>query len=287
MKKILVPFDFSDYAQYAFNFAFQIAKNTNSNLILLYIIEYPIGSAFNTMGEMALDDVTDSYLLEMIKRAKEDMEELIKDPKYEGVPIEYEVNIGKPFESIAKGISDYKSDLAVMGTKGTSGFKEFFIGSNTEKVVRFAKCPVITVSDDFKFSEIRSIVYGTDLNEPEYIIEKLKQWQNLFNAKLHLVWIHTPHVIKNEEKMKDEMTKFTVDHKIENYTVNIFKAIAPDEGIMYFAEEIYADMIAISTHGRKGLAHIFSGSLAEDIVNHADRPVWTLSMKAVPETAKN
>jgi nucleotide-binding universal stress UspA family protein len=50
--------------------------------------------------------------------------------------------------------------------------------------------------------------------------------------------------------------------------------------VINFAHSIDADMIAMGTHGRKGLAHILSGSLTEDVVNHVECPTWSYTIKS-------
>jgi nucleotide-binding universal stress UspA family protein len=52
-----------------------------------------------------------------------------------------------------------------------------------------------------------------------------------------------------------------------------------EAGIIDFTEEIKADMVAMATHGRRGLAHLFAGSIAENTVNHITCPIWTLSLR--------
>ena len=75
------------------------------------------------------------------------------------------------------------------------------------------------------------------------------------------------------------MKKFVEKFNIENPTYNIFNDTIEEDGIIYFAEEIDAGMIAMATHGRTGFAHLLSGSIAEDVVNHSNRPVLTFNMK--------
>jgi nucleotide-binding universal stress UspA family protein len=75
------------------------------------------------------------------------------------------------------------------------------------------------------------------------------------------------------------METFAKKLKLENYTLNIFNDYSEEEGIIRFSESINADMIAMATHGRKGFAHVLVGSIAEDVVNHAKRPVLTFVTK--------
>ena len=71
------------------------------------------------------------------------------------------------------------------------------------------------------------------------------------------------------------MQNFARKLNLENYTMNVFSDRSEEEGILHFASGINADLIAMATHGRTGFAHVLVGSIAEDVVNHAGRPVLT------------
>jgi nucleotide-binding universal stress UspA family protein len=60
-------------------------------------------------------------------------------------------------------------------------------------------------------------------------------------------------------------------HYVSDYTV--------EGGILNYATNIGADIIAIPTHGKKGLSHFFEGSVGEDVANHATLPVITFKIK--------
>jgi nucleotide-binding universal stress UspA family protein len=75
------------------------------------------------------------------------------------------------------------------------------------------------------------------------------------------------------------MEDFAKKLKLKNYTLNIFNDLSEEEGIIYFADSIDADLIAMATHGRTGFAHVLAGSIAEDVVSHAKRPVLTFVTK--------
>jgi hypothetical protein len=74
------------------------------------------------------------------------------------------------------------------------------------------------------------------------------------------------------------MENYVKDFGLENYTCNIYNDPIEEDGIILFAEEVNAGMIVMATHGRTGFAHLLSGSIAEDVVNHAKRPVLTLNI---------
>ena len=71
------------------------------------------------------------------------------------------------------------------------------------------------------------------------------------------------------------MRDFAKKLKLQNFTMSIFNDRSEEEGIIHFASTINADLIAMATHGRTGFAHVLVGSIAEDVVNHARRPVLT------------
>ncbi|MEO9804900.1 MAG: universal stress protein [Reichenbachiella sp.] len=279
MKKILVPYDFSRYATNAMDFAGQIAKSINGEIILLHVIDPPMGSSFNTYGEIELEDQTDKlYMLKLIEKTEETLNVVATNEKYESNKIDYKVVVGNPFESISKEISDSDVDLIVMGTKGSTGLEEYLLGSNTEKVVRFANCPVLSVPNKVNAESIKNIAFATNLeDDQDFIVKELQMYQHLFGATLHLVWVNTFQVNQDLEMVKNKLNELAERNELTKFEVHIYNAINAERGIMHFAEWQNMDMIALATHGHKGLAHLFIGSIAEDIVNQAKRPVWTYS----------
>ena len=190
------------------------------------------------------------------------------------------VEIGSPYESIAHVITNHDADLVVMGTKGSGGVEEVLIGSNTEKVVRYAKCPVITIKDKVDLDKVKHIVFATSLMEDQPdIVERLKLARENFGVKLHLVKVNTPNNFHTERQLREEFQKYLEKHDLKDCETHVYNEASEEDGILYFAEDLGDCMIAIGTHGRTGLLHLLSGSIAEDLVNHSKVPVWTFSMK--------
>lgn len=287
MKNILVPYDFSSHAQSALKFAYQLASKSNGNITMLHVIDHPSASQLKTYGEIyAFDREENIYMLELIKRTKQKLSDVATDTKYGGVSINFKVSLGAPYESIGEEVAAIEADLIVMGTKGASGLQELFVGSNAEKVVRFSKCPVITIAEDFELEAIRNIAFATNFeDEGNFVLKEFVKYQELFDARLHLVWIDTIHAISLESESKENLRKFAETNNLKNFEVHVHKEVATDTGIIDFAANNDIDMIAMTTHGHRGLMHLFVGSVAENVVNHATLPVWTYSLKAVPEAS--
>ena len=71
---------------------------------------------------------------------------------------------------------------------------------------------------------------------------------------------------------------FIRDMDDSNFSVHIYNDISIEKGILNFASETNANLIGMGTHGRRGLAHFFNGSVSEDLVNHANMPVMTFKI---------
>ena len=75
-----------------------------------------------------------------------------------------------------------------------------------------------------------------------------------------------------------KINKFVENYNYSNQTINIYNDESVEQGILNFSKDVNADLIGISTHGRQGIAHFFNGSISEDLVNHAKRPVITFKI---------
>jgi nucleotide-binding universal stress UspA family protein len=168
-----------------------------------------------------------------------------------------------------------------MGTKGASGLREWMIGSNTEKMVRTSPVPVIAIKHFRPGQHIRHIVFpnSLDTENQEDLIMKVKALQDFFQAKLHIIWINTPAVFRPDDDARRKLKAFAERFMLTNYTINVFNYSDEESGIVEFANQVKGDLIAMGTHGLTGIAHYISGSLAEDVVNHVQYPVWTYCSK--------
>ena len=278
MKKILVPTDFSDIANNALEEAIHIAKRLKTEIVLLTVVEEGSSGSIRITGEMMQKDVRENiYFINLVEKSKERLAELINKYSNE-VTIYPEIRMGNPFYSISDIVADHDVDFIVMGTRGSSGLEELIIGSNTEKVVRHAKCPVLTVHDKSAYN-YKDIIYATSFDDDEKgLIDLLKKFQGTYNSTVHLVWVNTPNNFERDKLTKIRMRQFIEKHNLSNCTLNIYSDISEEDGIISFAEEKNADMIAMITHGRTGFAHMIAGSIAEDVVNHTKRPVLTFSV---------
>lgn len=274
MKRILVPTDFSPHAEYALKVAAQIARENNSEIILLHMLELP------HQGSDALGAGSDIPEIMFFKnKAISNLEELMDVDYLEGIEVSEIVQFEKAFEGILGVSKKNDVDFIVMGSHGASGFQEMFIGSNTEKVVRFSDVPVLVIKNEVETFKADNFVFASDFsNEIKKPFAQLLDFAKSFNAHLNLVMINTPNTFKSTLVAEKIMSDFIREFNYENHSLHIYNDVNVEKGILNFANSVKADLIGMCTHGRTGFAHFFNGSISEDLVNHAVRPVITFKI---------
>ncbi len=283
MTKVLVPFDFSEQAQFALDFTTGLANSVdNMQVEVLHVLEVPTSTSLGTMGggEMVPEMENQIFFIELMDRRKSQLKEL--EDKFAGSKFRFnaKIKLGNAFQSISAAINEENPDLVIMGSKGASGLEEVLVGSNTEKVVRTAKCPVITVKSPVDSSQLKKIVFASDFREDASdIASHMKGLQHLFGAELYFVVVNTPGSFETTRESIQRIKTFANKYGFDNVTAEIYNSTSEESGIIEFAQDIDADLIAMATHGRTGFIHLITGSIAEDVVNHAKRPVWTFKTR--------
>jgi nucleotide-binding universal stress UspA family protein len=273
MKRILVPCDFSDPAVQAFKFAIEIALKSRGEIFLLNVVEVPVMHETVLMPTLYFEQ---SLMNEMKATADKKFQKMKDKWGSEGITVSTHVEFGVIITSIRQFIEEKKIDLVVMGTHGASGAREFLIGSNTEKIVRTSLVPVMAIKKSTKLSNVKNIVFPNDLDlENEHLTLKVKELQNFFKATLHILYINSPAFFQRDVDTKMRLKDFAKRFMLKDYTLNVYNDVDQENGINNFTREVKGDLIALATHGRRGISHLVSGSIAEDIVNHVDCPIWT------------
>lgn len=277
MNKIIVPIDFSKHSEYALETAAILAKKNNAEILALHMLEIANNILIDSDDEQNMQAVFFMKLAE--KKFKEFLERAyLKDIKV--TPIVKHFKVFREVNDVAK---EHNADLIVMGSHGASGLAEILVGSNTEKVVRHSETPVLIVKQKPTNLQFETVVFACDFSE-EMIQPYIKACQFFENSSstLKLLYVNLPgERFKNSsemeatvanflEKADGNLNKLNEIHYVSDYTV--------EEGVLTFANLIGGDLIAVPTHGRKGISHFFSGSIGEDIANHSTLPVITFKV---------
>jgi nucleotide-binding universal stress UspA family protein len=275
MKRILVPCDFSKPAIQAYMFAMTLAKKTNAEVFVLRVVDLPPAYDFGMGSPPYYFDAQLVNHMEVI--ARDNFEKMKGEHPYTD-HVTLKIIHGAVTPTIQDAIQDLQIDLVIMGTHGASGWQEFWVGSNTEKIVRTSPVPVLAIRKAVDLSRITDIVFPTTLQlDQARLVAYVKELQAFFSAKLHLLLVNTPHNMKRTKDEMEMMNDYAKHFMLTNYTINIRDDFYEPDAIISFAHEIKAGLIAMGTSGRRGLSHLFSGSTTEAVVNHGDCPIWTFA----------
>ena len=111
------------------------------------------------------------------------------------------------------------------------------------------------------------------------LVHQLDVLSRLCRAKIHLLNVNTPNSFKPSREARKRMEDFAANLNKAPAAIHIYNDYLEEEGIRNFAMDNNMDMILMGTAGRKGLLHLLTGSIAEDVINHVNLPVWTFPIK--------
>ena len=213
--KILVPIGFSEQSMIALVQAFNLAKIKKSKVVLLSVVEEQ-----SMMQSLFLDDKSHELQIKVNQKLHQIGEKY--GEKY-GVHVESLVAKGKIYSQINKVAEMISADLIVMGTDGSSGTPKKIMGSNAERVVSLAHCPVITIKGKSHGEICKNIILPLDLEKQTkekvtYALEYARYW----DATIRLVSV----VLKNNQEVRLKLVK----------NINQVKKFITDAGVKCTAE---------------------------------------------------
>lgn len=276
MNRILVPVDFSEPSAYALEVASSIAKNQKAEIIVLHML----GLSEAVLNKDEIQEYEEArYYMEL---AKKRFQPFLDKPYLKHIKVKQIVQNYKIFKELNKVAQEQQASLIVMGSYGTSGMNEFFVGSNTEKVVRTSDVPVLVVkmkNSDFK---IKKILFACDFKDDAILAFKnVKAFASNFSATLQLVYINTPYdSFVSTAEIEERISKFFFKAGNEKQQVTIYNDYGVELGLMNYAKKNRFDILALPTRGRKPISHFLLGSrsIGEDVANHANLPVLTFKI---------
>jgi len=279
MKNILVATDFSPEAHNAFEVAVQLAQHTGGQLTLMHVLEDAdeTSGGFSTVGGPvsghSIDQIFTIKLMEATKRRMHALqaEAALWAP---GVPVQDVVEVARVGEGILTAIQRYSADLVVVGARGHGAADHFFVSSTTERLIRLAPCPVLTVKHPQPAFKVQHIVFPSDFTaDAAGALDGLRRVLAVFpDATLHLLHVAAG---ASGHVAQQQMQDFAQQHQFAHCLTAEVDAERTSAGIEEYAQRVAADVVVIPTHARSGLSRFLRTSIAETVATHAFPPVLT------------
>ena len=275
IRKILIPFDFSETAELAIEHAVFMAKLHKADIILLHIIEsYSFASAITSAFGKSQSEFEDK----IESTAKDKLQQLTEKLHHDsGMKVTHITEKGKIYKRIISIAEENQADIIIMGTHGVSGFQDFLVGSNTYRVVISAPCPVISVQAHSRKIGFKDIVLPIDNSHSsrqkvKYAVEIAKH----YNSIIHIAGMMTMSDVDLQRRFEvkvHQVQAYLEEHEVV-HTVKVFKTDNSPTTTMNYASQINADLLIIMTE-QEG-SGIFMGNYAQQIINQSKIPVMNI-----------
>jgi len=295
IERILLATDGSQWAEDAEIYAVSLAASWNATLTAMSVLEFPPG----LNPEYPVNRL---YLEELMKQATARLAELKARAANRRLSIHTRITSGIPSEELLTAAQAEDSDLIVVGTKGKTGLEHVLLGSTAERVIRTAPCPVLAVrshrrdqsggrADPCQGISLERILVPIDfsdcsLDALEYAVLVARR----AGASVRLLHVlepvsygldfTLPHATKSgrqRELMNKRLTDLAAAISDSSVKADVqLRGGLPPDSILDAARTVPADLIVMGTHGRRGLSHMVSGSVAEAVLRKAVCPVLTV-----------
>jgi len=274
MNKIIVAVDFSECSINAFLHALSIAQKCRRDLVLVWV-QKPLSEK----------DKFDKQLKDPVKEVEQQFQELILkyQPELTENKISYKLRTGKVYREITAEAKEINAMMVVAGTHGASGFEEFWIGSNANRIVSASPCPVITIRAGIDVQRpLSRIVLPIDSTlETRQKTNFTGYLAKMHDAEIYILSMYTSRV-KEIRKNVDLYAKQVALHlEEEKVTYHIEHAEVDNisDTMIEFAQKIDANLISIMTEQETTTSNLWLGPYAHQTVNHSPVPVLSIHSK--------
>ena len=271
-RKYLCPVDFSEAADNAIDYAANLAKINNAELVLLHIVREI------TMQDFVSTSVTPPPTIEQRKTiAKERLNNYcLAIEKEFNVSCKasvknYPSNVSKAIKS-ASEIGRY--DLIIMGTNGADDLNQFYFGTHTYDVIKRISCPLLMIPETWAYNGIKNIVYATDYHKDD--IEKMKEVLELtknFNTIITILHISQKPTAVSQDVFRILMS--SMEEQLQGQQLRFKRLVEDDvvQGIEDYMLDNDADMLVILTHSQSFFKKISRKSITRKLSYIASYPV--------------
>jgi nucleotide-binding universal stress UspA family protein len=283
VKKILVPTDFSETAAIALGQAAHLAKLNSAEIKLLHVIT-PVYSTTND----ALISYGDQFYNRLMRTMNGRLKEIAKE-LHDSLLIDVttQCKLGIVDQVIADVVKKEKFDIIFMGTHGTSGIREKFIGSNAYRVVDNESCPVITIQRKSAKKGFKTIVLPIRLElTSRQKVNSVAELAKIYGSKVLITGFSDSKNKYDQNRVKQYVKQ--VEEYLGSMGISYSSSTILEDNfikeIILHAKKNKADLIAITINHDRTLDQFLKGPYAQQFVNHSSIPVMSVPVTESADT---
>lgn len=274
MKTILFPTDFSKSAIHASLYAAMLANIYEARIILLNVDYIPMVPANHHSQE------AQRAVIISMKKAQEDLEvfknQFIENTHINPHRVLQQVVYGYPADKIVQEANYLNADMIVMGTKGASHFLDKWLGTNAQKVMKNADCPVWIIPQKAKIKHPKKIMYAADFKEDELLAtQKIVEITEPLEAFCKVIHVHDIFEPIEKSKVKEQVTTINEEFEEEDVFARNLNRADIIEGLEVYMESFKPDVLALAVHEKSFLERFFNESVTKHFVQVSQLPILT------------
>ncbi len=301
-KKILVPLDGSELAEVALPYAEELAKRLDAEINIIVVEDYSMNKAHGH---------TQVYAKEKYQNMQNHAEWYLGRLAVKAEKVKSTTLIGYPAESIVAHADMEDINLIVMATHGRTGIKRWALGSVADKVVRATNRPIALVRAKHASPDVRQKVALNKILVPldgsemsELIIPHVRELGSKLNTEIILLQVvervdhvygaymsvaHVPYTDEEMEPLKRESVIYlaAASNQLKGSGIDAITEVKignAAEEIINLADEVNADLVAMTTHGHCGLRRWTMGSVAQKVLHHGNTPLMLVRASGESDT---
>lgn len=273
IKNILVPTDFNDHSEYAFQAAIKFARKISGQIYLYHRIHlHPDWNIFT-------DEEKECHP-NLLKKEEEMMErfnKVIERNMHSGIRINSIYSSRDLMDRAEQLVDKFDIDLVVMGSEGADGLKEMFLGSNAQKVSNVVDVPVLIIKHPIGDFYLKDVVFASDFNEDakQPFTDLIRLLQN-FGSTLHLLYIASVKEFVVQEETLEKMRQFEKLCWALPCQIHGKADQSVELGVQHYMTNSRADLLCVVHHQKGPFEKIFRGSVSGKLINHLECPVLSL-----------
>ena len=271
--KILVPYKFASEGDYALEIGNYLAEVLQTELMVAHVMELP---TYPNFDKKKATDFRSDLQEHISNELQKKIDLLVSDE----IKVSQKILQGHPVQSLIDLTRGGEYGLAVMGYDQSENMNGRVSGSTVERTIRYANIPILTTRQPFASSDVGDIVFATDLMAtPVFVMQNLTKLQNALQAKLHIVKVNTRENWITSREAQSQLEYFSGVHHLHNYEFATYDDISPEQGIVNYANDIHAGMIAM---GIKDFTHVKTlvhhHHITEDVLKQTQQLLWTCTL---------
>ena len=274
MKKILVAIDFSECSINALEHAITIARKADAGIEMIFVIRPDSSREMFTEGPQTMSAMVKDKFDELVEKYQ---------PQMGKNKLEYLIKEGKVYHEIVDEADKKEIFLVMAGTHGSSGFEEFWMGSNANRIVSAIKKPVITIRGGVSINRhLEKIILPLDSTpETRQKVPFTSYMARIFDAEVHVLRVYTSSVkavIRKVDSYAEQVVKHLEEDNIK-YVLESVEADNISDSTIEYALKVNANLISIMTEQETAAKNLLLGPYAQQMVNHSPIPVLSIHPK--------